>query len=76
MTKDTEFGMVSWEQAFQGVTNGVPGLTTDQFELVPIDPDEDWYGVRVPASTCGSCSERPASTPGRASAGCSAAGGP
>ena len=24
-TKDTEFGMVSWDQAFQGVTNGVPG---------------------------------------------------
>jgi uncharacterized protein CbrC (UPF0167 family) len=48
MTKDTEFGMVSWDQAFQGVTNGVPGLATDQFEVVPIDPDEDWYGVRVP----------------------------
>ena len=48
MTKDTEFGMVSWDQAFRGITNGVPGLRTDQFEVVPIDPDEDWYGVRVP----------------------------
>jgi uncharacterized protein CbrC (UPF0167 family) len=48
MTKDTEFGMVSWDQAFRGVTNGVPGLTTDQFEVVPIDQDEGWYGVSVP----------------------------
>jgi uncharacterized protein CbrC (UPF0167 family) len=48
MTKDTEFGMVSWEQACQGITHGVPGLSTDQFETVLIDADEDWYGVRVP----------------------------
>lgn len=48
MTKDTEFGMVSWAQAFEGVTNGVPGLRTGQFEVVPIDPDEDWSGVRIP----------------------------
>jgi uncharacterized protein CbrC (UPF0167 family) len=47
ITKDTEFGMVSWEQAFQGVTNGVPGLRTTQFETVVIDPEEEWYGVRV-----------------------------
>ena len=32
----------------RGVTHGVPGLSTDQFETVPIDPEEDWYGVRVP----------------------------
>src|SRR4051794_40376538 len=48
MTKDTEFGMVSWDQALEGVTGGVPGLQTDQFERVLIDPEEDWYGVRVP----------------------------
>jgi hypothetical protein len=48
MTKDAEFGMVSWDQAFEGVTHGIPRLRTDQFEIVPIDPDEDWYGVRVP----------------------------
>lgn len=46
--KSTEFGMVSWEQACQGITHGVPGLGTDQSEMVPIDPEEDWYGVRVP----------------------------
>jgi uncharacterized protein CbrC (UPF0167 family) len=48
MTKSTEFGMVSWDQAFEAVTHGIPGLRTDQFEVVPIDPDEDWHGVRVP----------------------------
>lgn len=48
LTKSTEFGLVSWKQAAQGVTNGVPGLKTNDFELVPIDPDEEWYGVRMP----------------------------
>jgi uncharacterized protein CbrC (UPF0167 family) len=49
MSKSTEFGLVSWEQAFAGVTGSVPGLRTDQFEAVPIDPEEDWYGVRLPS---------------------------
>jgi len=49
MTKDTEFGMVSWDQAFQGVTHGAPGLKTAEFELVPIDPEEEWFGVRLPS---------------------------
>jgi uncharacterized protein CbrC (UPF0167 family) len=48
ITKSTEFGMVSWEQAFQGVTHGMPGLETSEFERVLIDAAEDWYGVRVP----------------------------
>jgi uncharacterized protein CbrC (UPF0167 family) len=48
ITKDTEFGMVSWDQAVQGVTHGMPGLETAEFERVLIDPDDDWYGVRVP----------------------------
>jgi uncharacterized protein CbrC (UPF0167 family) len=49
MTKDTEFGMVSWDHAFRGITHGLPGLRSDQFEVVPIDPDEDWNGVRIPS---------------------------
>jgi uncharacterized protein CbrC (UPF0167 family) len=49
MTKDTESGMVSWEQAVEGVTHGVPGLRTDQFELVALDAEEDWHGVRIPS---------------------------
>lgn len=48
MAKSTEFGLVSWEQAIRGVTNGVPGLQTDEFERVLLDAAEDWYGVRVP----------------------------
>jgi uncharacterized protein CbrC (UPF0167 family) len=48
ITKDTEFGMVSWEQAVQGVTHGVPGLQSSDFELVLLDADEEWYGARVP----------------------------
>jgi len=40
--------MVSWDQAFQGITHGVPGLKTTEFELVAIDPEEEWFGVRLP----------------------------
>ncbi len=48
ITKDTEFGMVSWNEVVSGVTNGVPGLRQDQFEPVVVDPAEDWVGVRLP----------------------------
>ena len=48
-SKATEFGGVTEAQAFDGVTDGVPGLRTDQFEVVPVHSEEDWYGVRVPA---------------------------
>ena len=41
--------MVSWEQAFEGVTHGIPGLQTTEFEMVLTDPEDDWYGVRVPS---------------------------
>ena len=46
ITQDTELGMVSWDQALEGVTHGVPGLTTSDFELVP--KDSDWVGARLP----------------------------
>jgi len=48
ITKDTELGMVSWDQAFQGITHGVPGLKTTEFEIVPIDTEEEWFGARMP----------------------------
>ena len=41
--------MVSWEQALQGVTHGVPGLQTDEFEMVLIESEDEWRGVRVPS---------------------------
>jgi uncharacterized protein CbrC (UPF0167 family) len=50
LTKDTELGMISWEQAFAGVTHGVPGLAHPDFEMVP-QPDSDWIGARLPPET-------------------------
>jgi uncharacterized protein CbrC (UPF0167 family) len=46
ITKDTELGMVSWEQAFEGVTHGLPGLNRNDFEMVP--KEDDWVGARFP----------------------------
>jgi uncharacterized protein CbrC (UPF0167 family) len=46
LTKDTELGMISWEQAFEGVTHGVPGLSRTDFEMVP--KSDDWVGARLP----------------------------
>jgi uncharacterized protein CbrC (UPF0167 family) len=46
ITKDTELGMVSWEQAFEGVTHGIPGLDRPDFEMVP--KEDDWVGARLP----------------------------
>jgi hypothetical protein len=47
--KDTEFGMVTWESALEGTTHGVPGLETDEFEMVVTDPHPDpaheWRGI-------------------------------
>jgi uncharacterized protein CbrC (UPF0167 family) len=45
ITKDTELGMISWEQAFAGVTHGLPGLDRADFEMVP--KDDDWVGARL-----------------------------
>jgi uncharacterized protein CbrC (UPF0167 family) len=46
ITKDTELGMISWEQAFEGVTHGIPGLDRADFETVL--KDDDWVGARLP----------------------------
>jgi uncharacterized protein CbrC (UPF0167 family) len=48
LTKDTELGMISWEQAFAGVTHGVPGLAHPDFEMVPVPGDEGWIAARLP----------------------------
>lgn len=34
ISKDTELGMISWEQAVEGITHGRPSLSDDNFELV------------------------------------------
>ena len=46
ITKDTELGMVSWEKAFEGITNGIPGLNRPDFEMVSLK--DEWVGVRLP----------------------------
>jgi uncharacterized protein CbrC (UPF0167 family) len=46
LTKDTELGMISWEQSYEGLTNGRPGLSNPAFELVATD--SDWIRARVP----------------------------
>lgn len=46
ITKDTELGMVSWEQAFEGVTHGIPELDRDDFEMV--SKAGGWVGARLP----------------------------
>jgi hypothetical protein len=48
MTKDTEFGMVSWEQAFAGVTHGLPGLGLNQSDFELVSLGSGWVGTRVP----------------------------
>jgi uncharacterized protein CbrC (UPF0167 family) len=48
LTKDSPLGMISWDQAFEGVTHGVPGLRVSEFELVR-RMDSEWVGARVPS---------------------------
>jgi len=46
ITKDTELGMISWEQAFEGITHGIPGLSRSDFEMVP--KEDGWVGAKLP----------------------------
>ena len=46
ISKDSELGLISWEQALEGVTQGLPGLRNADFELVT--RDGGWTGAKVP----------------------------
>ncbi|MCY2977861.1 MAG: CbrC family protein [Planctomycetota bacterium] len=46
ITKDTELGMISWEQAYEGLTHGIPGMSRTDFEL--IEGEEGWMRARLP----------------------------
>jgi uncharacterized protein CbrC (UPF0167 family) len=46
ITKDTQLGMITWEQALGGVTHGLPGLNRVDFEMVP--KEGGWVGARLP----------------------------
>lgn len=48
LTKDTEYGAISWEHAIEGRTHGVPGLETDRYETIVVDPEDDWVAVKMP----------------------------
>lgn len=45
---DTEFGFVNHDLARQGLTHGVPGLQSEEFELIPSAEDSEWMQVRIP----------------------------
>jgi len=46
ITKDTELGMISWEQAYEGLTHGIPGMSRTDFDLV--EGEEGWIRARLP----------------------------
>lgn len=46
LTKDTVLGMVHWEDVQRGLTHGVPGLKTTDFETV--SKEDGWVAARVP----------------------------
>lgn len=46
ITKGTELGMISWQQALAGKTNGRPGLAHPDFELTPAE--DGWVMATLP----------------------------
>lgn len=48
LTKDTELGMISWEQAYEGLTHGIPGMSRSDFELV--EAEDGWVRARLPSA--------------------------
>lgn len=50
LTKNTELGMIRWQDAVRGVTHGAPGLDRDhpEYDIVPTD-EEDWFAARLPS---------------------------
>ncbi len=46
LPKDTELGLISWEQTIEGITHGAPNLAHPDFEMVP--REGGWTGARLP----------------------------
>jgi uncharacterized protein CbrC (UPF0167 family) len=42
--------MVTLEHALEGLTHGVPGLSRDDFELIPTEGEPEWMRARVDPS--------------------------
>ncbi len=47
LSKDTAFGMVSWEQVVEGLTHGGPRIATTEFETVS-QGQRGWVKVKLP----------------------------
>ena len=41
--------MVTWDQAVEGLTHGIPGLKSADFEVVPAEDDPEWMRAVVPS---------------------------
>lgn len=48
LSKDTAFGMISWEQTLEGLTHGAPKIATTEFETVS-QGEGGWVRVKLPA---------------------------
>lgn len=72
LTKDTEYGMVRWEDAVLGRTHGRPGLrdVVRGFALLRAT-DGGWVPVQAPAEVLLELVRTPTYARGRASSGCS-----
>ncbi|HEX7377447.1 MAG TPA: CbrC family protein [Pirellulales bacterium] len=46
ITQDTSYGMISWEQAYAGLTHGVPSRNQCDFELV--EDEDGWLQAKLP----------------------------
>ncbi len=47
LTKDTVLGMVTGDHAVEGLTHGIPGLISKDYELVPSEDDPEWIRAKV-----------------------------
>ncbi len=49
LTKDTQYGMVRWQDAINGMTHGVPREPDGQFEAVEVPGEEGWFASKIPS---------------------------
>lgn len=49
LTKDTRYGMVRWQDAIKGMTDGVPRDPDGQFEAVEVTGEEGWFASKIPS---------------------------
>ena len=57
ITKDTDFGMISWEQLVDGWTHGIPGASYEGVETRTTD--EGWTQAKLPEETLAELTRTP-----------------